>query len=145
MDTTREAPQSPATQVEGTPMISLYDPPLCCSTGLCGPSVDPTLLQVARDLRWLEARDTAVERFNLAQQPGAFAENPRVSGLMQAFGDRALPVTLVNGEIAFHGRYPSLEDLQNAINKTSAAKPAATSISLPMQSCDCEPETDCCS
>lgn len=144
METTREAPQSPATQVEGTPRISLYDPPLCCSTGLCGPSVDQTLLQLAGDLRWLEARGTAVERFNLAQQPGAFVENPRVAGLMQAFGDQALPVTLVNGEIAFHGRYPSRDDLQNAINEASTAKPAATSTSLPMQSCGCEPGTDCC-
>ena len=145
METTREAPQPPVTHGEGTPTISLYDPPLCCSTGLCGPSVDPTLLQLARDLRWLEARGTVVERFNLAQQPGAFVENPRVAGLMQAFGERALPVTLVNGEVAFHGRYPSRDDLQNAINEDSVAKPAAMSTTLPMQVSGCEPGADCCS
>ena len=73
-----------------TATISVYDPAMCCSTGLCGPGVDPQLLQVARDLRRFEAEGITVERYNLAQQPDAYAQNSKVAGLLQAFGEQAL-------------------------------------------------------
>lgn len=55
--------------------LEVFDPPLCCSTGVCGPSVDPALVQFAADLHWLANQKAAVERYNLAQQPEAFAAN----------------------------------------------------------------------
>jgi hypothetical protein len=97
--------------------ISVYDPAMCCSTGLCGPSVDPQLLQVARDLRRFEAEGIKVERFNLAQEPAAFVHNTRVAGLMQAFGDKALPAILINGDIFVYGRYPSREEIITALTQ----------------------------
>ncbi|MDH3390414.1 MAG: arsenic metallochaperone ArsD family protein, partial [Desulfobulbaceae bacterium] len=30
--------------------IEIYDPPMCCPTGVCGPNVDPELVQFAADL-----------------------------------------------------------------------------------------------
>jgi len=55
--------------------------------------------------------DTQVERFNLAQQPLAFAENPTVKGFLQRSGQEALPLVLVDGEVALAGRYPSRSEL----------------------------------
>ena len=100
-----------------TATISVYDPAMCCSTGLCGPGVDQQLLQVARTLRRFEAEGITVERYNLAQQPDAFVQNARVAGLMQAFGDKALPVTLINGDIFVYGRYPSRDEVVTAFTQ----------------------------
>ena len=123
-------------QDQPQPSIAVYDPAMCCSTGVCGPSVDPTLLRVVRDLRWVESQGVKVERFNLAQEPGAFAENPRVAGLLQAFGDKALPVTLVNGDVLAHGHYPSRDELLKAVSEAPTTE---------SNSSQCEPGSGCCS
>ncbi len=31
--------------------IEVFDPAMCCSTGVCGPQVDPDLARFAADLR----------------------------------------------------------------------------------------------
>ncbi len=120
--------------------VAVYDPAMCCPTGVCGPGVDPALLQIARDLRWLEARGVAVERFGLSQEPQAFIRSGRVSGLLQAFGDKALPATLVDGEVLTHGRYPTRDEL------VAALEPAATSSTGSTGASDssCAPGSDCC-
>ncbi len=108
-DTKRTLPV--AAESKGATVVSVYDPAMCCPTGACGPAVDPELRRISGDLRWLESQGARVERFNLAQEPDAFVANPRVTGLMQAFGDGALPAVLVDGEVAARGRYPSREEL----------------------------------
>ena len=62
-----------ARELAGT--VEVYDPAMCCPTGLCGPGVDPALLTIARDLRWLDKQGVTVHRFGLAQEPDAFASN----------------------------------------------------------------------
>ena len=108
-----------------TATISVYDPAMCCSTGLCGPGVDPQLLQVARNLRRFEAEGITVERFNLAQQPDAFVQNRKVAGLLQAFGEKALPVTLINDDIFVYGRYPSRDEVVAALVQQREQEPVA--------------------
>ena len=56
------------------PKLQVFDPALCCSTGVCGTTVDPALPAFAADLAWLAEQGVTVERFNLAQQPGAFVD-----------------------------------------------------------------------
>ena len=108
-----------------TATISVYDPAMCCSTGLCGPGVDQQLLQVARDLRRFEAEGITVERFNLAQQPDAFVQNRKVAGLLQAFGEKSLPVTLINDDIFVYGRYPSRDEVAAALVQQREQEPVA--------------------
>jgi hypothetical protein len=55
--------------------VRVFDPAMCCSTGVCGPSVDPQLARFSADLEWLKSQGVSVERFNLAQEPAAFAED----------------------------------------------------------------------
>lgn len=118
---TRPLPQHEADQATAetgkqlTGTVSVYDPAMCCPTGLCGPGVDPALLAIVRDLRWLEKHGVTVQRFGLSQQPAAFVAQPLVADLMQAFGDQALPATLVNGEVLCHGRYPSRDEIVAAL------------------------------
>jgi len=90
--------------------VQVFDPPMCCSTGVCGPEVDPSLVRFAADLEWLRTKGVEVERFNLSQEPAAFVGNPAVAQAMRG-GDGALPLLLVDGKIAAQGRYPAREAL----------------------------------
>lgn len=91
--------------------VQVYDPPMCCSTGVCGTDVDPKLVQFASDLAWLKEQGVSVERFNLAQQPAAFAENEKVRAALQTNGNACLPLLLIDGEVAMRGVYPTREQL----------------------------------
>ncbi len=92
------------------PKIQVFDPAMCCSTGVCGPEVDPKLAQFAADLDWLRASGVEVERFNLSQQPAAFVENEAVAKAMRARDD-ALPLLVLDGKVVAQGSYPSREGL----------------------------------
>jgi AhpD family alkylhydroperoxidase len=94
-----------------TPTLQVYDPPMCCSTGACGPSLDPALIRFAADLEWLGQQGVTVERFNLAQQPGAFANNTLVKHTLEHEGNACLPLILFEDSIVSCGRYPTREEL----------------------------------
>jgi hypothetical protein len=87
--------------------IQVYDKPMCCSTGVCGPQVDPVLPRFAADLQWLKSQGHHVERFNLAQQPEAFIQNDEVHRLLATQGTSCLPLIVVDGRIASQQTYPS--------------------------------------
>lgn len=91
--------------------IQVYDPALCCRTGVCGVDVDQTLVNFSADVDWAKQIGARIERFNLAQQPMAFAENAVVKAFLERSGQDALPVILVDGEVALAGRYPTRAEL----------------------------------
>lgn len=91
--------------------LEIYDPALCCSTGVCGTEVDQTLVNFAADFDWAKQQGAQVERFNLAQQPLAFAENPTVKSFLERSGQEGLPLVLLDGEVALAGRYPTRAEL----------------------------------
>ena len=91
--------------------IEIYDPPMCCPTGVCGPNVDSKLVQFAADLEWLKGKGVKVERYNLAQQPDKFANCKAVTDAMVLAGDLCLPLILANGEIVSRNIYPKCADL----------------------------------
>lgn len=92
-------------------VIQVFDPALCCNTGVCGVEVDQQLVRFAADVDWARQNGAQVERFNLAQQPLDFANNPTVKGFLERSGQEALPLILVEGEVALAGRYPSRSEL----------------------------------
>lgn len=107
--------------------IQVYDPALCCSTGVCGVDVDQQLVTFAADVDWAKQQGAQIERFNLAQQPLAFAESAVVRGFLERSGAESLPLILVDGEVALAGRYPKRSELARwaGIAETpAAAKPA---------------------
>lgn len=91
--------------------IEIYDPAMCCPTGVCGPALDPVLVKMNEAVLALKKQGVDVERFNLAQQPREFMSNKTVADLIQKNGKKALPITLANGEAFKTGRYPSYEEL----------------------------------
>ena len=91
--------------------IDIYDPAMCCSTGVCGPDVAPRLVQFAADVRWLGAQGVDVQRYNLGQEPGAFMSNALVRRTLQTDGVGCLPLGVIAGEIVFRGVYPDRREL----------------------------------
>ncbi|PTD96518.1 arsenite efflux transporter metallochaperone ArsD [Pseudothauera lacus] len=91
--------------------IHIFDPALCCSTGVCGTEVDQALVNAAADLDWARQQGARIERYNLAQQPLAFAGNAVVKAFLERSGQDALPLVLVDGEMALAGRYPTRAEL----------------------------------
>ena len=93
--------------------ITVYDPPMCCSTGVCGPEIDPALAQFAGDLDWLKGQGVEVRRFNLAQEPASFVANTDVKAILDRSDGDELPVILVGDKVVASGRYPGrLQDAQ---------------------------------
>lgn len=91
--------------------ITVYDPAMCCSTGICGPEVDQHLITFAADLDWLKSEGVAVTRINLSQEPAKFAENDAVKSVLENAGVAGLPVVLTGGEVSSTGRYPDRKEL----------------------------------
>ncbi|MEW5977658.1 MAG: arsenite efflux transporter metallochaperone ArsD [Acidobacteriota bacterium] len=94
-----------------TKKVEVFDPPMCCSSGVCGPAVDPVLSRFAADLQWLVDCGIKVERYNLSQQPHAFAANPVVKSALAEEGVSVLPLILVDGQPRVRTRYPTREEL----------------------------------
>jgi arsenite methyltransferase len=107
--------------------VQVYDKPMCCSTGVCGPEVDPVLPKFAADLDWLKNQGHNVERYNLAQQPQAFIENKAIHHLLSTAGTDCLPVVVVDGEIVSQTVYPSREDLASWVAGSPANQPLPVS------------------
>jgi hypothetical protein len=93
------------------PKLQIFDPAMCCSTGVCGPSVDPALPRFAADLEWLKSKGLEVERHNLAQEVSAFTSNPVVKTALNNGGSKCLPLLLLDGIIVAEGVYPTREEL----------------------------------
>jgi len=91
--------------------IQVFDPAMCCNTGVCGADVDQQLVTFSADVDWAKQQGAKIERFNLAQQPMEFANNPVVKGFLERSGQEALPLVLVDGEVALAGRYPNRGEL----------------------------------
>ncbi len=113
--------------------IQVFDPPMCCPTGVCGASVDPVLVRFAADLDWLRRQGAQVDRFGLSQEPAAFASTAVVKEALANEGNDCLPLTLVDGVVAFKGRYPTRRALAKVANLNADfdVKPAT--------SCCCSP------
>lgn len=95
--------------------IAIYDPAMCCSSGLCGPALDPVLVRMNDAVMALKKQGVEVARYNLAQQPKDFMDNKTVAELLQKKGKNVLPITIVDGRMFKTGEYPLYEDLCKAL------------------------------
>ena len=94
--------------------IEIYDPAMCCSSGVCGPSVDPELVRIYDVLRQIQkqASEVKIERYGLTTDPQAFITNAAVSELLKSEGPECLPLGFVDGDLVSKGSYPGNEQFQ---------------------------------
>ena len=91
--------------------VEVFEPALCCATGVCGENVDQQLVNFSADLDFVSSRGGDVACYNLASEPGAFADNGTVRAFLQVAGSGGLPLILVDGVTAMTGRYPDRAQL----------------------------------
>lgn len=118
---------------------------MCCSTGVCGPSVDQKLVKLAADVGFLKSKGVAVERFNLGHQPEAFTASPKVLEEMGAEAEN-LPIFILDGEIKAKARYPQRAELAEWFGldaEIAADKPRFELKAVATKCCDSEGE-GCC-
>lgn len=119
--------------------VQVFDKALCCSTGVCGPQVDPVLPRFAADLDWLKNQGHDVERFNLAQDPAQFASHAVVQKMLSDEGIECLPLIIVDERVVSRSEYPSRDNLA-LWTGTKQQKPT-----LPIADPgDCCGDTGCC-
>lgn len=117
--------------------IEIFDPAMCCATGVCGPSIDPELMRVATAIHTLKEKGVAIQRHGLSSEPQDFIANATISELLQKEGAEILPVTLMDGEVVKTKAYPTNEEFSNWTGVTLMNKQPA------QKSCCCGPK-GCC-
>ncbi|MBT8045551.1 MAG: arsenite efflux transporter metallochaperone ArsD [Pontiella sp.] len=114
--------------------LKIYDPAMCCSTGVCGPDVDTELVQLAGFLKNLDENKVRVERYNLTQEPAAYTTNESVADALKKKGTDALPLVILDDKIICSGEYPDLEKLSGLLGTSDV------SLDVP----DCSGCSGCC-
>jgi len=91
--------------------LEVFDPAMCCATGICGNSVDPKLVTFASDLEWLKKQGIDVVRHGLSFEPAEFVKNEAVKNTLQSDGNECLPIIVIDNKIVSKACYPSREKL----------------------------------
>jgi hypothetical protein len=92
--------------------IEIFDPPLCCPTGLCGPSLDQTLLDVSEMIQRFQSEGYSIKRYQMTSHPQAFISNPEVMRLVREKQMDALPITMVHGKVIKIAGYATQGEIQ---------------------------------
>lgn len=96
--------------------VEIFDPPMCCPTGMCGPTIDQTLLDLDEMLRALQSRGVSVVRYQMSSHPNAFLANAEVMKIVREQQMACLPITVVHGKVVKIGVYPTLDEVKDALN-----------------------------
>ena len=91
--------------------VEIYDPPMCCPTGLCGPAVDPALMKISDAILALKKQGVSVERYNLKSDYMTIKDNLPVMAVIHRGGSKMMPITVIRGKIFKTGEYPSYEEI----------------------------------
>ena len=116
--------------------MCIYEPALCCETGLCGVNVDPELLRISTVLNTLKSEGVVIERYNLNNAPMEFVKSSIVNQYVNEKGVDGLPVVTVDGEIMLAGRYPANDEILTLLDLPAE-------LLLPKGAASCCCDTDC--
>ena len=97
------------------PRVEIFDPPMCCPTGVCGPTIDPALLDVNEMILTLQGEGVVVARYQMASHAQAFVNNREVYRLVREKQLAALPITVVCGRVIKIGAYPTITEVREAM------------------------------
>jgi hypothetical protein len=100
--------------------VEFFDPPMCCPSGLCGPALDQTLLDVNEMIMSLQRENLRVERYQMNSNPNAFLGNAEVMKLVREKQMEALPIIVVRGKVIKVGAYPSADEVHAALNEVTS-------------------------
>ena len=98
--------------------IEIFDPPMCCPTGLCGPTIDQELLDISEMFHHLQDQGYRIERYQMTTHPGKFTGNPAVMQLIREKQMAALPITIIRGNVVADGYYLKRNEIFGYIKRS---------------------------
>jgi hypothetical protein len=116
----------------------IYDPAMCCSTGVCGPSVDGELLRVSTLINRFKIRGVLIERHNLSNNPQAFVDNKEINKMLSSDGVEVLPITMVDGKVVKTKTYPTNEEFCKFLHISTDNLKAVIKRPPPSKGCGCK-------
>lgn len=121
--------------------IIIYESDMCCSSGVCGPSPDESLIKLQDALDKLKDLGAKVERYSITGNPKKFRENPEITKLMQERQIKALPITTWNGKVVKVGSYPSIDEFKKYMEDGNTELSASASVTPGSEVCCAGQET----
>jgi len=100
--------------------VEFFDPPMCCPTGICGPTIDQSLLDLNEMVMALQSQGISVARYQMTSNPSAFLGNSEVMKLVREQQMAALPITVVRGKVIKTKIYPTLPEVNTHLNGARA-------------------------
>lgn len=128
--------------------MKIFEPALCCPTGLCGVGVDPELLRISTVLETLSKHGVTVERYNLNSAPAEFIKDKTMNTFLNEKGVEGLPAVMVDDEIVITGRYPTVGEFIKLLDLPKGVlemKKKPIGVTVAMKKATCSGEGDCCS
>jgi hypothetical protein len=120
----------------------IFDPAMCCSTGVCGTSIDKELLRVSTVLNNLKNKGVLVERYNLTNNPQIFVDNTEINRMLNKDGVDVLPVTMVDGVVVKTKAYPTDEEFCNLLELPADFLRGTVKVKSKAKGCGCK--DGCC-
>lgn len=121
--------------------LQIFDPPMCCTSGVCGTNVDTKLVKLLNDIEWLKLKGVEVERYGLAFEPQAFVSNPVVKETLEKDGNDCLPLVLVDNKVVSKGSYPDRAKLAELCGVKFEEETATDAENVSVGCCG--PDCDC--
>jgi sulfur carrier protein ThiS len=123
--------------------MKIFEPAMCCSTGICGVGVDPELLRISTVLDTLKKHGVVVDRFNLNSAPMEFITDQTINAYINETGPEGLPAVMVDGKIVITGRYPTNEEFTKLLDLpdrvlAGPVKPVAVKLKKNTGGCGCK-------
>ena len=91
---------------------------MCCASGLCGPNIDPALIEIQhimKDLKKKYGEAIEISRIDMNTNFNLFLDNWDVFEKVNTQGLYVLPITKINGNIIAEAHYPDFETLVNKL------------------------------
>lgn len=122
--------------------ITILDPALCCSTGVCGADVDDALVQTSVNVKWLKSIGHEIHRHNISNDAASFKQYPVAIDKLQRDGVDSLPYILVNDRLAMSGRYPEKAEWEKLVSEFDSKK--NSTVEPTPADCNCGSMKKCC-
>lgn len=124
--------------------LKIFEPAMCCETGVCGVDADTVLITFTADIEWLRKQGIAVQRFNLAQEPAAFISDPLIKAEINQHGESCLPLLVLDDKIVSRGKYPDRAQLQMLAGIDSLSQSSNQVVEDNNKTgCGCSPGSTC--
>ena len=118
--------------------MKIYEPAMCCSTGVCGVSPDEELMRVSTVVEKLLKNGADIKRYNLSNAPQEFVDNKKINDILNEQGENELPIILVDEQVVITGRYTSNEEFSKYLNLEIKDEKSTN------DSCGCGSSSSCC-